>query len=84
MPAEEADLIARLNSTRGIALAAMLCIQQLVRVMIDRKLISGAELNDVIGEVLSAIKISEANTPDEIAVAISAERIVLQCFDKFP
>ena len=44
---DENELRAKLNYSRGAALAAGLCLQQIVRVLLDRNVIAKIDLQDV-------------------------------------
>jgi hypothetical protein len=74
------ELNARINYNKGVALAAMACLQQLVRVIQERQVLTTAELRDAFSEAISMIKLSPPNDENEAASAAVALRAIEQFF----
>lgn len=74
------ELNGRLNYLQGVGWASMLCLQQLVRVIQERKVLSTSDLRDVFSEAVATIKVSEPPTENEAAVSVVALATVERYF----
>lgn len=76
MTAIDKELNARINYNKGVALAAMACLQQLVRVIQERKVLTTPELQDAFAEAVSMIKLSPPSDENEAATNAVALRTI--------
>ena len=67
---------ARINYNKGVALAAMACLQQLVRIIQERQVLTTPELQDAFAEAIAMINLSPASDENEAATNAVALRTI--------
>lgn len=79
-PTADEILNARINYNKGVALAAMLCLQQLVRVIQERQVLTTPDLQDAFSEAVATIKLDQPADENDAATNAVALRTIEQFF----
>lgn len=77
---DDKELNARLNYCKGVSLAAMMCLQQLVRVIQERQVLTTPDLQDAFSEAVASIKLDRPTDENEAAAQTVALRTIEQFF----
>jgi|GEM_PF-3660891 len=69
---------------RGTGMAAMACIQQLCRVLLERGIMTTEQVHDAISEALAAVQTLEPKRPIEAEINRFAADTIRKAFEGFP
>lgn len=76
----EQDIRNELIAARSAGIAAMVCIQQLVRVILENKIMSQSQVQDAMSEALAVFVTGPASNDFEKSVNAEAAQLLVKAF----